>query len=146
MDFTGNGYQDLALPILDLESISIIPSGTLLFFECTGEQYVLNYSTPQVPDLGMPFIYTAQDLNGDTIMDILVGYKHCGAHTCSIQAEALLWNGTTLANRFQGTTEDLPTPTIEVRTSPTSGPVEIAITANGILSVGAGPFRPVTRI
>jgi hypothetical protein len=146
MDFNANGYQDLALTILNLESIDVIPSGTLLLFECTGKQYALNYSTPQAPDLGTPIIYAAQDLNGDTTIDILVGYKHCGAHTCSIQAEALLWNGTTLENVFQGTTEDLPTPTVELRMSPTSGPVEIAITANGILSVGAGPFRPITRI
>jgi hypothetical protein len=146
MDFTGNGYQDLVLPILNLESQSAIPSGTLLFFECTGEQYALNYSTFQASDPGMPVIYAAQDLNGDSIIDILAGYKHCGAHTCSIQAEALLWNGTTLENRFQGTTGDLPTPTVEVLTSPTLGSVEIAITANGILSVGAGPFRPITRI
>jgi hypothetical protein len=144
MDFSGNGYLDLALTVLSPEGA--IDTGMLFVYECTGERYALNYTTPIAPELGAPIIYAAQDLNGDSQADLLVGYKSCGAHTCSTQLEALVWNGSAMENRLRGSSNDLPTPLIEVSVPPDSSPAEISVTATGILSAGAGPFRRITRV
>lgn len=47
---------------------------------------------------------------------------------------------------MQGGTDDLPSPTFDVQQGEQGQTARIAITATGINSAGAGPFRPVTRI
>jgi hypothetical protein len=88
-----------------------------------------------------PILYSSEDLNADDISDLLIGRQSCGAHTCFVQLEALVWNGATMENRLEGTSEDMPSPTIEV--FPDTN--EFIVTAEGVGSIGAGPYRRFTR-
>jgi hypothetical protein len=144
MDFTGDGMQDVALSIADLESSGPFVSGSFLIFVCSDSSYMLNYASPVSTELGMPVLQAAEDLNGDSTADLLISRSRCGAHTCFIQAEVLLWHGATFENRLQGPTDDLPSPILELYPT-TTGAFEITITAMGIGSVGAGPYRRTVR-
>lgn len=145
MDFTGDGRFDIALSLLQPGSEGVLAPGAVYLFVCSGDAYTLAYTSPAVAHAGAPLIHAAQDLTGDSIGDLLIGFPICGAHTCQEQVQALTWNGLTLENRLAGTTDDLPTPTFQVMGPTASGAMDIAITATGIASVGAGPFRPITR-
>ncbi|NIS80379.1 MAG: hypothetical protein GTO14_09280 [Anaerolineales bacterium] len=143
-DFTGDSLQDLAITILDPHTREGV-SGFLYFYTCTGKDYSLKYASPDLEEFGPPILHTAQDLTGDGIPDLLIRREACGAHTCFAHVELLLWNGTTLENRLEGPTDDLPSPFLDFRTPDSDGMHKIMITATGINSVGAGPFRPYTR-
>jgi hypothetical protein len=67
--------------------------------------------------------------------------ENCGAHTCFTSIEVLTWTGASFENRLQGSSEDLPSPLIEI----TKNPTEIVVTGEGVGSVGAGPNRSVER-
>jgi hypothetical protein len=140
-DFTGDGLNDIAITLIDPESESILPEGTLVFGQCQEDHYEIVFQSPELIDWGTPEILFSDDLNGDQVSDLLIGRQSCGAHTCFTRLEALVWNGETLENRLQGTSEDIPSPNIEV--NPESN--EITVTAEGIGSVGAGPFRRFIR-
>ncbi|OGO18748.1 MAG: hypothetical protein A2Z14_09705 [Chloroflexi bacterium RBG_16_48_8] len=140
-DFTGDGFYDIALTLIDPEPEFILTQGTLILNQCQGDHYEMAFQSPELMDWGVPTLFSSDDLNGDSISDLLVGRQSCGAHTCFIRLEALIWNGETLENRLQGTSDDMPGPTIEVY----SDTNEILVTAEGIGSVGAGPFRRFIR-
>ena len=145
VDLSGDGAKDLAFSVLDLEAGFSLRPGILLLFECREDHYQLSYTSSSSTDLSAPIIHASADLNGDGVADMLAGRRHCGAHTCFEQIEVLIWNGTTLENRLGGISNDLPSPQIEIHRDQ-DGPAEIAVTAIGIGSVGAGPFRPLTRV
>jgi hypothetical protein len=140
-DFTGDGFYDIAMSLIDPEAEFVLPPGMLLLDQCQGDHYDLVFQSAETTDWGAPEILSSEDLTGDQISDLLIGRQSCGAHTCFTQLEAFVWNGTTLENRMQGTSEDMPSPGIEV--DPPS--MQFTITAEGIGSVGAGPFRRFLR-
>ncbi len=140
-DFNGDGFYDLVVSVL-LPSEDVYPiSGQSLVFLCQGASYELIYSTPQTTQIGVPRFYTVEDLTNDGLLDIILGIENCGAHTCFTHIEALTWTGETFENRLQGSSDDLPTPLIEINKNPT----EIVVTGEGVASVGAGPNRGVER-
>lgn len=140
-DFTGDGLNDLAIILIDPDVVDLFPQGTLILNQCQEDHYKIIFQSTQIPGWGAPEIIFSNDLNGDHVSDLLVGRQSCGAHTCFTQLEALLWKGERLENRLQGTSEDMPSPTIEV--DPESK--EITVIAEGIGSVGAGPYRRFYR-
>ncbi len=145
-DLDGDGWVDLVFILQDPSSEqSVHGTGTLLAFHCQEDQFELAFAAAARPDLGAPQLHSSSDLNGDGRDDLLFSRGACGAHTCTAQVQLLMWIDGDLENRFEGPTDDLPSPRVSVRT-PQEGPADIAITAQGINSVGAGPFRPITQI
>jgi len=140
-DFTGDGYLDILLVLQDPEPEFMLPSGTTILYQCQSNQYRIAYQSAISKEWGAPTIYSSADLNSDTLDDLLIGRQSCGAHTCYEQVEVLSWNGATLVNLLEGSSEDMPSPIIE------AFPDEnlIQVTAQGIGSVGAGPFRSFVR-
>ena len=144
-DLTGDGLDDLALAVLDPTAERITPPGSLYLLICSGEGYLLAYASPADAQAGGPLLRAVQDLTGDGLPELVVSRGLCGAHTCSEHVEVLRWQGDTFTNVLDGTTEDLPTPSLALDGPTAAGAYDVSITATGIASVGAGPFRPVTR-
>jgi hypothetical protein len=140
-DLTGDGFYDLAVSVLDPQSQEVLPPGTLLIYVCVVDEYRLSFTTPVEAVYGAPIIHGTADLNGDGVAELVIGRETCGAHTCFQELQVLTWNGQAFENKLQGETEDLPSPKVELR----EGQGEIAVTAEGIHSVGAGPFRRISR-
>ncbi len=144
-DVNGDGLLDLAVPVPEAGSDAPAAPGTLFVFICDANRYRLAYASPPSADHGLPVLHAAQDLNADGAADLLVGRSLCGAHTCFEAVEVLVWRGATLENRLQGTSDDLPYPTVEVRAGPDGSP-EVNVTGTGLGSAGAGPYRARTRV
>ncbi len=145
-DFNGDGWMDLALALVDGDTESALPQGSLLVFLCLESRYALRYVTPEEPDLGAPAIQAARDLTGDGLPDVVFNRSRCGASTCFAELTVLVWDGDEPRDAFQGPTDDLPSPIIQVLGPSGAGqPGEIVITATGFGSIGAGPFRPISR-
>jgi hypothetical protein len=144
-DLDGDGLVDLAFTLTDPSGPPPQGSGQLFVYHCRGDRYILSYASQPSPELGPPMVQAADDLNGDGSQDLLVEQDECGAHTCTAQVRVLVWNDGTLVNRLEGQTDDLPSPQIDVQAN-AAGFTEIAITAQGVASAGAGPFRPITRV
>lgn len=142
-DFNGDGLDDVAIA-LPTSGEDPQLTGSLFVFGCAGSGYSLVYSGPTASESGMPRLHAAEDLNGDAAAELLVGWETCGAHTCFEAVQALVWRGSTLENRFAGSTSDLPNPTVEVRAG-AAGETQIIVTGTGVSSVGAGPPRQIQR-
>lgn len=145
-DVDGDSWVDLAFVVRQSQGNGIVTPGTLLIYRCTQESYRLVYTAPDQPDLSAPTVHSSGDLNVDGQDELLISRRSCGAHTCTAQVQVLQWRGGSLENGLQGPTDDLPSPVIEVRPGSQGEPDRIAVTGTSINSVGAGPFRPVTRI
>jgi hypothetical protein len=141
IDLNADLIEDLAVSLLDPESVEIIPTGRLFIFLCREDSYQLSYSTPDLPGWSGPGISAAEDLTFDGTGDLLLTRFSCGAHTCFANVELISWDDPNFVNRWEGISEDLPSPQIEIR----HDPLEVVITATGINSAGAGPFRPIER-
>jgi hypothetical protein len=140
-DFNGDGFIDLVVSIL-LPSEEVYPlSGQSHVYLCQEGGYELVYSTPQSTLIGLPRFYSTEDITGDGLTDLVLGIENCGAHTCFTSIEGLTWTGDSFENRLQGSSEDLPSPLVDINKNPT----EIVVTGEGVASVGAGPNRSVER-
>jgi hypothetical protein len=144
-DFNGDGLDDVAVTLLAPDNASIVAPGDLYVFVCTGQAYALAYTSPGVQDFGAPEIIDARDLNADGAADLLLARETCGAHTCFSAIELLTWQQNTMVNVLQGESDDLPYPSIKVVGPEVDGRFDIAVTGTGIGSVGAGPYRGITR-
>ena len=146
LDLNSDGFEDLALVMIQASSeLSPMPSGSLLIFLCAEEAFRVAYATSPSSGAGRPELQTARDFTGDGRPELLALWESCGAHTCFAQAEILKWTGSGFENLWQGRSDDLPSPDIELRGPLTDGSTAISITARGIGSVGAGPYRDIQR-
>lgn len=143
LDIDGDGWVDLAFILQDAAITAPQPTGSMLL--CRAGSYELGYRSSSTPERSAPTVHSNDDLNGDGNDDLFISRDHCGAHTCTAELRLLLWIDGGIENRIEGETDDLPSPEIQVR-SPGSGAATIAVTAHGVNSVGAGPFRPLTRV
>ncbi|MEW6568024.1 MAG: hypothetical protein AB1449_07630 [Chloroflexota bacterium] len=143
-DVDGDGWIDWLVIAGDPSSQTLPPGGTLWLLTCSGSAYDLSFRLAPT-DRGAPILHGVADLTGDGAADVLLGLPLCGAHTCFEQAQALVWNGATLENRLQGTSDDLPYPSYSVTPAGPGEPGRVEIRGTGIGSVGAGPYRPVAR-
>lgn len=145
-DLNGDGFEDLAVALYGRARQSDQLSGSLLIFLCEEDEYRLSYSSAPIQNSGPPVLYRIQDLNADGLAELIFTREACGAHTCFSQVEVLRWTGRRFENVFEGRADDLPSPQIEISGPMTDGSYRIEITALGIASVGAGPFRQKTRV
>ncbi len=140
-DLDGDGYLDQIVTILNPTPEAIQAEGMLLLLTCQGAQYELAFLLPVVPGWSVPIVLSIEDLNNDCIADLTVGRETCGAHTCFTDIQFITWTGSHFENRFEGSSQDIPSPIIEI----VLDPKHISVTAGGINSVGAGPYRSFIR-
>ncbi|TET96784.1 MAG: hypothetical protein E3J30_11015 [Anaerolineales bacterium] len=146
LDLNGDGFEDLALILIQAPSeLTPMPSGSLLIFLCAEETFRVVYVTSPASEAGRPKLQAARDFTGDGRPELLTLWESCGAHTCFAQAEILKWDGSGFENVWQGRSNDLPSPDIELQGPLADGSTAIAITARGIGSAGAGPYREIQR-
>jgi len=145
LEINGNEQADLALALSVLDLDNTVSSSLVLVIECESDR--CEFAHQQVYDdaaASSPHL-SAQDLDGDRLTDLLVSSRHCGAHTCFLEVEALAWREGGMRNLFTGPTNDLPNPEFMLNGPLENGRFMIEITATGIGSAGAGPFRQFTR-
>lgn len=145
LEVNEKGEVDFALALSALDLESTVSYSLVLVIECDPDRCEIAYK--QVYDdaaVNHPHI-SAQDLDGDGMTDLLVSSRRCGAHTCFLEVEALAWREGGMRNLFTGPTDDLPNPELRLYRPLENGRFMIDITATGIGSAGAGPFRQFTR-
>ena len=146
LDLNEDGLEDLALVLTQAPSEQTpLPSGSLLIFLCSDEAFRAAYITSPASEAGLPKLHAARDFTGDGRPELLTLWESCGAHTCFAQAEILKWTGSGFENLWQGRSNDLPSPDIELQGPLADGSTAISITARGIGSAGAGPYREIRR-
>jgi hypothetical protein len=153
LDLNGDGWYDLVIALADppapeaarrapgalLRLRQLGRGGSVLVLLCQGNRYVAGTPLPAESD-ATPILHAEAELTGDTAPDVLLGWGTCGAHTCSERFEVLSASGTQLIRRALDPSSDLPYPEATIAANGS-----VAITATGIASVGAGPFRRFTR-
>ena len=145
-DLTGDGLLDIVLSWIAWDDQAELTSAAVLIFRCDADEYRLAYAARPEKEGETPSILTVQDLTGDSLPDLLMANRSCGAHTCFSRLQLLSWTHSEFVQVLQGRTDDLPSPEIEILDADRPGPKRIAITATGIASAGAGPYRQKTRI
>ncbi len=143
-DLDSNGYQDLALTILE-DSTQGIAAGSLLIFLCQEDHFELSYLSPPGENQTLPEIAAVRDLNADGVTDLLLSSHICGAHSCFIELQLFSWDRSRFANILDGRSDDLPNPTLTLEGPDPDGTWRISLTGTGISSAGAGPYRERTR-
>jgi len=155
IDLNGDAWLDVAVATSDLvnpQGSRRAPSallraatlqagrrGSIFVFYCQDEGYILGEPTLSDPDR-VPVLHGVADLTGDQVDDLLVGWRTCGAHSCFEDFSALSAAGTQIQVHRLEPSADLPYPEVDL---PATG--RVSIIGTGIASVGAGPFRRLTR-
>ena len=143
-DLDGDGWVDLAFSLQSDRPGLPQPDGATFVYHCRGETFELIYSALSTPERGAPQVEAAADATADGGDDLLITQQTCGAHTCFARVQLLTWSGEGLTNVFEGTSDDLPNPSVEFQ--PMAGnPPAIVATGGGYNSVGAGPYRRLQR-
>ena len=145
MEVNGDGEVDLALALSALDLDNTVSYSLVLVIECESDRCEIAHQQVYDDAAASPPHLSAQDLDGDGMTDLLVSSRHCGAHTCFIEVEALVWREGGMRDLFTGPTDDLPNPEFMLYGPLENGRLMIEITATGIGSAGAGPFRQFTR-
>jgi len=145
-DVDGDGELDFAAGLVgapDAEGFD--HEGSVHLWRCHDGAYLRTEIAPARPGFGPPAIRQARDLTADGVPEVLVAYPRCGAHTCFAQFAVLQWDGSGMVDRFQGASDDMPSPELAVHAESPGSPAAIEVTATGIGSVGAGPYRIWSR-
>jgi hypothetical protein len=145
VEVNGNEQVDIALALSALDLDNTVSHSLVLVIECESDSCEIAHQQVYDDAATDPPLLSAQDLDGDGMIDLLVSSRHCGAHTCFLEVEALVWREGGMRNLFTGPTDDLPNPELMLCGPLENGRFLIEITATGIGSAGAGPFRQFTR-
>ena len=137
LDLNGDGWFDAVLTLTDPPGNQ---GGSVIVLLCQGDRYVLGASQPLEDATASPILHADAELTGDASSNVLLGWRTCGAHTCLERLEVLSVSGMRVVRHALDPSADLPYPEITI---PADG--SVAVTATGIGSVGAGPFRRFTR-
>ncbi len=155
LDLNGDSWLDLVIALLDpvgpqgsrrspvgllRPALQTGSGGSVIVLLCRRDRYTSATPGIMVDPAGQPVLHDVAELTGDSSADLLIGWETCGAHTCFERFEVLSASGEQLLRRALVPTDDLPYPEVS---RVADGWVEI--TATGIASVGAGPFRKFTR-
>jgi hypothetical protein len=120
--------------------------GSVFLWRCEDGAYRLTQAARPSPEFESPVLQEARDITGDEIPELLVAYPRCGAHTCFTQYTVLQWDGSFMADVFRGASDDMPSPELAIVFDDPPAPAAIEVTAKGIGSVGAGPYRVWSRL
>jgi len=146
-DINGDGHLDFAAGLTGApDAQGIAEDGSVYLWRCQDGAYLRAEIAPPRPDFGPPAIHEARDLTADGLPELIVAYSLCGAHSCFAQFAVYQWDGADMVDRFQGASDDMPFPELVIEADDPSSPAAIEITATGIGSVGAGPYRTWSRL
>jgi hypothetical protein len=137
VDLNGDGWLDVVIALADPPGNV---GGSVLLLVCQGEQYVLGSPESLREADATPILHADSELTHDSCADVLLGWRQCGAHTCFERLEVLSGSGTQIIRHALDPSVDLPYPEVTI-----AADGSVAVTATGIGSVGAGPFRRFTR-
>lgn len=141
-DVDGDGNLDFAAGLTGAPgSQGVAGAGGVYLWRCLAGTVLRTEIAPPRPDFGLPTLREARDLTADGIPEVIVAYPLCGAHTCFAHYAVFQWNGASMVDRFQGAGDDMPSPELVVLADDPQAPAALEITATGIGSVGAGPYR-----
>ncbi len=145
-DFSGDGRNDLALSVHNVQAAGLGPAGIMLIYLCQDNGFSNAYQRTPDDLMRGPYLYIAQDLDADGAGELVVSTENCGAHTCFERFEVLDWDGEAFLNKLVGFSDDLPYPTVQVTDYDLDGLFSVEIVGSGFGSVGAGPQRSHTRV
>jgi len=146
-DIDADGHLDFAAGLTGApDAQGIAEEGSVYLWRCQDGAYLRAEIAPPRPAFGPPAIHEARDLTVDGLPELIVAYPLCGVHTCFAQFAVYQWDGADMVDRFQGASDDMPFPELVIEADDPSSPAAIEITATGIGSVGAGPYRTWSRI
>lgn len=146
-DLDGDGLAEIAVGLsAPPDSESDLGLAAIYVWRCHDGTYVAAEAVSQRPlPYGAPVLQEATDLTGDGLPELIAYHPLCGAHTCFADYLVLQWDGQTTVNRLVGPSDDLPSPEWSAERALPGRPSEISIAGRGVSSVGAGPYRIVTR-
>jgi hypothetical protein len=145
-DVEGDGDLDFAAGLVGpTDAQGTTPGGSVYLWRCHAGAYLRTEIAPARPNFDPPAIRQAWDLTADGVPELIVAYPMCGAHTCFTQYAVFQWDGSSMVDRFQGASDDMPYPELAVHADGSGSPAALEITATGLGSIGAGPFRSWTR-
>jgi hypothetical protein len=145
-DIDGDDSLDFAAGLTaGADAQGITHAGSVFVWHCRGGRYDRSEIAPPRPGFSPPALREALDVTGDGITELIVAYPQCGAHTCFAQFGVFQPDGATWIDRFQGASDDMPTPELSVEVVVPGSAAILRITATGVGSVGAGPHRVWSR-
>ncbi|MBN1119617.1 MAG: hypothetical protein JXJ17_00940 [Anaerolineae bacterium] len=91
-DFTGDGVPDVLIVALDPFNTQFPYPGDLFIFGCENGAYRLLLQAGHSSKRGMPLIYSADDVNGDALNDLVYAVQICETTPCRTEMEIMSWN------------------------------------------------------
>ncbi len=144
-DFTGDGVPDVLIVALDPFNTEFPYPGDLFIFGCENGAYRLLLQAGHASKRGIPLIYSADDVNGDALNDLVYAVQVCDSTPCRTQLEIVSWN-LALGSFTSLLAEPVGGAGIELAMEDEDGDglYELAITDRGDGSQEAGPVRVYT--
>lgn len=143
-DFTGDGVPEVLVAVLDSEQAEYPYPGDLFVFGCDEGAYRLLYQAGSVSTRSAPILYSADDLNGDYLNDMVYAVQDCASTVCITQVEIVGWN-LTLGSFERLLAGDVRAPLAQVQVVDNNGDgLREVVVTSGVAEVpGAGPQRVV---
>lgn len=138
-DLNGDGIPEMVVSLVDW--MGSFSEGKVYVAMCEGGEYRLSYASPDRNDFGTAQIDSVFDMTGDSLDDMIIRRRGCGAHTCFEWIEVVVWHEGQLQNQMEDVYFDLPSTGIEFVGPELDGSYQIHMTGNGVASIGAGPYH-----
>lgn len=135
-DVTGEGVVDRVVSLINPTLEFPASEAALFLYTCRAGTVQLGYAYYPGEWFSLNLI-GAQDLTADGVADLVFSEATCGAHTCWDTLHVWSWDGADFVEQT-GAEFMLPYATFYLAAG------HIAISSQGIGSVGAGPQRPLT--
>ena len=147
VDLTGDGAPEILVIALDAAFKETAPQpGDLFVFSCQNKTVRLIYNAGYRPAGSAPVLFSADDINGDGIPDLIYTSQPCVTTGCGSEVHIVGWNATlSRISDLSGGPVAAYQPSVVV--TDTSGPTkEISITSAANPDPAAGPPRSITTI
>lgn len=142
-DLTGDGSDDLVVVYQNPSQDQIFIEGDLAIFNSSPDGLVLSYRARAAGEVRL---LATEDINADTLADVVWVDTTCGASTCFDTVNVRSWDGSAWADWTDGTiTMAYAEITLEDRSEEGAGQ-EIVLSGGIYGSVGAGPQRSRTEV
>jgi len=147
-DFTADGVPEVLVVAFDPQHIEDSPPpGDLFIFGCRDGAYRLLYQAGYAIDRGAPVLYSADDINGDRVNDVVYSVRTCGETRCDDEVHILEWSAP-VENFTSLLAQDVIQPNADIVVSDVDadGLQEVSVTTGIIPLPEAGPQRQITSI